>query len=90
MRIYWRERKSGQELVLESEAGDVSRLGAVRKTSKGFDALATTFGYQPERAVKGLLTLEEGKEFVLSFEPWEQFENGIEGLPIEPEVQPAE
>ena len=90
MKIYWRERKSGQELILESEAGDISRLGAVRKTSRGFDALATTFGYQPERAVKGLSTLEDGKEFVISFEPWNQFEDGIQGLPIESQVHPAE
>ena len=90
MKIYWRERKSGQELLLDSEDGDTVRLGAVRKTSRGYDALATATGYDPGRAVKDLPNLEEAKAVVLSFAPWDQFEGADEGLPIEDEVRTPE
>jgi hypothetical protein len=90
LKIYWQERKSGQRLILDSGDGEEMTLGGVRKTSGGFDAFATTFGYEPGRAVKGLPTLEEGKDFVISFEPWNLFDGGQEALPVEPEVRPLE
>jgi hypothetical protein len=88
VKIYWQESRNGQKLVLDVEAGEIITLGAVRKTRNGFDAFATTLGYDPGRAVKGIPELEEAKEFVLSFEPWTLFEGGVEALPIELEIRP--
>ena len=47
MKVYWREHKTGQRLMLESETGQLEEIGGVRRTSKGFDALARTMGYEP-------------------------------------------
>ena len=88
MKIFWEERRSGQQLVLDTENDEKITLGAVRQTRRGFDAFATTLGYDPGRATKGIPTLEQAKTFVLSFEPWNLFEGGEEALPIEPEVRP--
>jgi hypothetical protein len=88
LNIYWQERRAGLQLVLDSGDGEKVILGAVRKTPRGYDAFATTTGYDPGRATKGLATLEEAKAFVLSFEPWNLFEGAEEGLPIEPAVRP--
>ena len=65
-------------------------LGAVRETKRGFDAFATTTGYDPGRATKGLASMEEAKAFVESFEPWSLYEGGDEALPIESEVRARE
>ena len=88
MKIFWEEKRSGQQLVLDTENGEKITLGAVRQTRRGFDAFATTLGYDPGRATKGILTLEEAKTFVISFEPWNMFDGGEDSLPIEPEVRP--
>lgn len=90
MKIYWQERRSGQQLVLDNEHGEKVTLGAVRETKRGFDAFATTTGYDPGRATKGIPNLEEAKSFVEMFEPWNLFEGGMESLPIEPEVRPPD
>ena len=87
LKIYWKQKRSGQELVLDVDGIQTVTLGAVRQTRRGFDAFATTTGYDPGRATKGIPTLEEAKSFVLSFEPWNLFEGGIEALPIEDEVR---
>ncbi len=73
MKVYWREHKTGQRLILDNEAGREEECGGVRKTPRGFDALARTFGYDPGRAQKGFATMEEAKAFVESFEPWDLF-----------------
>ena len=88
MKIYWQEKRRGQELVLDNEAGETVSLGAVRDTKRGCDAFATTTGADPGRAVKGLPSLEEAKAFVESFEPWNLFHGGMEALPVESEVRP--
>ena len=90
MKAYWREVKRGQRLVLSSEdGGDEEEIGGVRETKRGFDAFAKTFGYEPGRAMKGIATMEEAKEFVESFSPWELYQGG-EGLSVDPEVKPLE
>jgi len=90
LKIYWQQKRSGQELVLDVENGENVTLGAVRETRRGFDAFATTTGYDPGRATKGLPTIEEAKAFVVSFEPWDLFEGGVEALPIEDGIRPAD
>ena len=90
MKAYWREVKRGQRLVLTSEdGGDEEEIGGVRETKRGFDAFAKTFGYEPGRAMKGIATMDEAKEFVESFKPWELYDGG-QGLSVEPEVKPLE
>jgi hypothetical protein len=73
MRVYWREHRTGQRLILDPETGQEEECGGVRQTPRGFDALAKTFGYDPGRAQKGFATMEEAKAFVESFEPWDLF-----------------
>jgi hypothetical protein len=89
MKVYWRETRRGERLVLGS--GDVEQeeeVGGVRETKRGFDGFAKTFGYEPGRAEKGMATLKEAKQFVESFSPWELFEGG-QGLTVDPEVRPV-
>ena len=90
MKLYWQERRMGQRLILalddESEANEVE-VGAVRKTPRGFDALAKTNTYDPGRAQKGFATIEEAKFFVESFHPWDLFGGDLD-LEVEPEVRP--
>ena len=88
MKVFWREAKKAQRLVLAPEEGvQEEEIGGVRETKRGYDAFAKTFGYEPGRAQKGMATLEEAKEFVESFSPWELYEGG-EGLSVDPEVKP--
>ena len=87
MKVYWREAKRGQRLVLgPDDGGNEEEIGGVRETKRGFDAFAKTFGYEPGRAQKGIETLDEAKEFVESFKPWELYPEG-EGLTVDPEVR---
>ena len=88
MIAYWREVRRGQRLVLASEeGGEEEEIGGVRETKRGFDAFAKTFGYDPGRAQKGIATLEETKEFVESFRPWELYDGGY-GASVDPVVRP--
>ena len=88
MIAYWREVRRGQRLVLASEeGGEEEEIGGVRETKRGFDAFAKTFGYDPGRAQKGIATLEEAKEFVESFRPWELYDGGY-GASVDPVVRP--
>ena len=90
MRLYWRQSHRRETLILDLGDGNGEEIvGGVRETSSGFDAFARTFGYDPGRAQKGIPTLEEGKGFVESFTPWDQFP-GTDDLTIEAEVQPAD
>ena len=54
---------------------------------RGIDALAKTFSYDPSRSRKGFPSIEEAKDFVESFRPWELF--GIQGVTVDPGVRPA-
>ena len=86
MRLYWRERRAGQRLILFDDEASEIEVGAVRQTPRGFDALAKTNTYDPGRAQKGFSTLEEAKEFVEWFHPWDIF-GGDTDLEVEVEVQ---
>ena len=86
MAVFWREARRGQRLVLGMDDGSEEEIGGVRETKRGFDAFAKTFGYEPGRAVKGMATMEEAKQFVESFSPWELY--GAHGLSVDPDVRP--
>jgi hypothetical protein len=87
MKVFWRESKSGEHLILELDNGDLTRAGFILRTPRGFDAVAQTRGYAPERSKNGLPTIEEARRFVESFSPWEEF-GGVAGLRVEPGVRP--
>ena len=87
MNIYWQERRKGQRLILKFDEETAEEIGGVRETSRGFDAFAKTFGYEPGRAQKGIASMEEAKAFVESFRPWDLY-HGTEGLTVEPTVRP--
>ncbi len=90
MRLYWRQTRRGQRLVIGDEDQESEQeIGGVRETKSGFDAFAKTFGYEPGRAVKGVPTMDEAKAFVESFRPWELYE-GTEGLGVEATIVPLE
>ena len=89
MHLYWQETRKGQRLILSSgQAESEEEIGGVRKTKRGFDAFAKTFGYEPGRAQKGIESMDEAKEFVESFHPWDLYPDG-QGLTVEPDVRPA-
>ena len=85
MRLYWKQKKSGLDLIVEDTDGNIFSVGGVRDTKRGIEALAKTTGYDPGRAVKGLSSIEEGKEFVENFQPWREFYPS-ENLNIESDI----
>ena len=87
MKVYWQRVKFGQNLILSDEGEHEEELGGFRDTKRGIDALATTLGYDPERARKGFPTIEDAKAFVESFRPWELY--NVQGVTVDPEVRPA-
>ncbi len=88
MRVYWREVKRGQNLILgDDNDGHEENLGGFRDTKRGIDALAKTFSYDPDRSRKGFPTIEEAKAFVESFRPWELY--GTQGVTVDTDVRPA-
>ncbi len=89
MKVFWREVRRGQRLVLADEGGEYEEeVGGVRETKRGFDAFAKTFGYDPGRAVKGMTSMEEAKEFVEAFRPWDLYAEGQGGLTVDEETRP--
>ncbi|MEE8047120.1 MAG: hypothetical protein V3T49_09775 [Dehalococcoidia bacterium] len=85
MRLYWKQKKKGYDLIVENEDGDAFSVGGVRETKRGIEALAKTTGYDPGRAMKGIPTVEEGRTFVEQFEPWREFFPGDQ-LSLEPDI----
>ena len=73
MKVYWKERRAGQRLILLLDDESETEVGAVRETKRGFDALAMTNTYDPGRAQKGFASIEEAKDFVEAFHPWDIF-----------------
>ena len=73
MKLYWKQKKNGLDLIVQDTDGNTFSVGGVRNTKRGIEALAKTTGYDPGRAVKGLSSIEEGKEFVENFQPWREF-----------------
>jgi hypothetical protein len=51
MRLYWKQKKKGIDLIVENDEGDTFSVGGVRDTKRGIEALAKTTGYDPGRAV---------------------------------------
>ena len=88
MRVYWQAVKQGLRLML-ADGEREERLGGVRKTPRGFDAFATTFGYDPDRARRDIASQDEAKAFVESFRPWELFVRDT-GIAVEPETVPSD
>jgi hypothetical protein len=87
MKLYWKEKKKGFDLIVENDEAETFSVGGVRETKRGIEALAKTTGYDPGRAIKGLQSLDEGRTFVEQFEPWREFFPG-ELLELEPEIVP--
>jgi hypothetical protein len=90
MKVYWQQLR--RDSVLSSALTTVSnkrRSEAFGRPKGGFDAFVKTFGYDPGRAERGILTLEEAKAFVESFRPWE-IDEGAQELTVELEVRPQE
>ncbi len=77
MEIYWEFTKKGQKLNLKNEE-QLEMIGGVRETKSGYDAFAKTFSMTPERAQKGLASMDIAKEFVESFKPWELYTGPID------------
>ena len=88
VRVYWQTAKQGLRLVL-ADGEREERIGGVRGSKQGFDAFAITFGYDPDRAQRGIASLDEAKAFVESFRPWELFTHDQE-LSVEPHVKPLD
>ena len=72
MEIYWEMTRRGQNFVLSWDER-VEMIGGIRETKSGFDAFARTFTMTPERATKGLASMDDAKEFVEQFRPRELF-----------------
>ena len=85
MRLYWKQKKKGIDLIVENDEGDTFSVGGVRDTKRGIEALAKTTGYDTGRAVKGLGSMEEGRTFVEQFEPWREFFPG-DPLSVESDI----
>ena len=81
MKLYWRQRKRGFDLIVEDDDGDAFNVGGVRHTRRGgIEAMAKTMGYDPGRSIKNLPSMEHGMQFVEQFEPWRDF---FPGHPLE-------
>ncbi|MCH7554067.1 MAG: hypothetical protein IIC82_08735 [Chloroflexi bacterium] len=87
MKLFWRESKPGRQLMLEQDNGDLTKVGFIIRTPRGFDAVAQTTGYNPDRSKNDWPTIEEAKAFVESFNPWEEFGGGAD-LTVEAGVRP--
>tara|TARA_Y100000588_G_scaffold88626_1_gene94888 strand:- start:1379 stop:1645 length:267 start_codon:yes stop_codon:yes gene_type:complete len=85
MEIYWEKTRRGQKLILSWEERE-EMIGGIRETKTGFDAFAKTFTMTPERATKGLDSVDEAREFVEYFRPWELFVGPVE-VGVEPDVR---
>ena len=71
MRVYWKDVRRGQNLILSEQEGQEEIIGGYREHKRGIDAYAQTFSYDPGRSQKGFDTIEDAKEFVEAFRPWE-------------------
>ena len=87
MKVFWRQVKFGQALILSDDDGQEEDIGGFRETKRGIGAMAKTVGYNPERAQQGFPTIEDAKAFVESFRPWELY--NVRGVTVDPEVRPA-
>ena len=71
MSVYWKDVRRGQNLILSEQEGQEEVIGGYRDTNRGIDAYAQTFSYEPGRSQKGFATIDDAKDFVEAFRPWE-------------------
>ena len=88
MKVFWREHRSGQKMILDTGDGEEVEIGAFRRTPRGYDAFAKTMGYDPGRAQRGFPTPEDAKAFVESFQPLDVYVGNVE-VEIDRTVYPA-
>ena len=86
MELYWRKSRRGLDLIVHSDSGEDVKVGGIRETKRGIEAMAFTTGYDPGRSGKDLPNLEEAMKFVEMFEPWREF--FPEELTVSPGVRP--
>ncbi len=86
MTVYWKAMRRGQNLILNDQDDNEEVIGGFRETKRGIDAYAQTFGYEPGRSQKGFATVDDAKDFVESFRPWEQ--HGVQGITVDREPRP--
>jgi hypothetical protein len=87
MSVYWQDVKRGQNLILSEEEGQEEIIGGYRENKRGIDAYAQTFGYDPDRARKGFATIEDAKDYVEAFKPWELY--NVHDVAVDLEGRPA-
>jgi len=87
MSVYWKDVNRGQNLVLSEQEGQEEIIGGYRDTKRGIDAYAQTFGYDPDRSRKGFATIEDAKDYVEAFKPWELHD--VYDVTIDREGSPA-
>ena len=47
MRVFWKDVRRGQNLILSEQEGHEEIIGGYRENKRGIDAYAQTFGYEP-------------------------------------------
>ncbi len=83
MKLFWRKKKNGLDLIVIEDQNTII-LGGVRTTKRGIEAMAKARGYDPGRSIKGLTSEEVGKKFVEDLIHWIEF--GGYDLEIESEI----
>ena len=86
MELYWQKSRRGLDLIVRSDSGEEVKVGGIRETKRGIEAMAFTTGYDPGRSGKDLQDLDEARRFVEAFEPWRDF--FPEPLQVSPVVRP--
>jgi len=86
MELYWQKSRRGLDLIVRTDAGEDVKVGGIRETRRGIEAMAFTTGYDPGRSGKDLPSVEEARRFVEAFEPWRDF--FAEPLQVSPDVRP--
>jgi hypothetical protein len=86
MELYWQKTRRGVDLIVRSDSGEEVKVGGVRDTKRGIEAMAFTTGYDPGRSGKDLPSIEEAMRFVEMFEPWRDF--FPDPLTVSPGVRP--
>ena len=71
MSVFWKDVNRGQNLILSEEEGQEEIIGGDRESKRSIDAYAQTFGYDPDRSRKGFATVDDAKDYVEAFRPWE-------------------
>ncbi len=87
MRVNWQDVRRGQNQVLTEQEGHDEVIGGFRETKRGIDAYAQTFSYEPGRSQKGFATIEDAKDFVESFRPWEL--HGVQDVTVDRDPRPV-